>query len=211
MTTGTKMYIPEIGDHIRLTADWTFTLYPENRNNTLAILYGYLQYGYSHKWLDKSKIEDEPERIYTINYPDEEYFKRAFWKGRVSYEERQEAYKKAELESESYQAYLKAYEEWNNRAKELAVDSIEVTFPKGTVLAVDRIYIRKGASDFSSITFYAKGLGESEIKNRWSGRTTVWKAQRFWAKLQDCNQIEFELMDEKEVMSTFKVAKKSKK
>ena len=85
-----------------------------------------------------------------------------------------------------------------------------ITLPKGTVLAVDRIYIRKGASDFSSITFFAKGLGETEVKNRWSGRTTKWKAQRFWAKLSDCNQIEFELMEEKEVMSIFKVTKKSK-
>jgi hypothetical protein len=133
---------------------------------------------------------------------------KGFFGRRVSYEERQAAYKKVELESESYQAYLKAYEDWNKRAKELAVDVIEVTFPAGTVLAVDRIYIRKGSSDYSSITFYAKGLGESELKNRWSGKTTKWKVQRFWAKLQDCNNIEFELMDEKEVMSVFKVAKK---
>lgn len=209
MTTGTKMYIPEIGDHIRLTADWTFTLHAEGRNETLAEMFGYRKFGWDG-WIDRSKIEDEPERNYIINYPDDEYFKRAFWKGRVSYEERQAAYKKAEEESESYQSYLKVYGDWRKRADAIATKELTITLPTGTVLAVDRIYIRKGASDYSSITFYAKGLGESEIKNRWSGKTTKWKAQRFWAKLQDCNQIEFELLDEKEVMSVFKITKNKK-
>jgi hypothetical protein len=204
-----KLYVPEIGDHLRLTEDWTFTLHAEGRNVPLAEMFGYRKYGWN-QWLDRSKIEDEPARDYTINYPSEEFFQRAFWKGRASYEERQAAYKKAELESESYQAYLKAYVEWDNRAKVLAKEDLTITLPKGTVLAVDRIYIRKGASDFSSITFFAKGLGETEVKNRWSGRTTKWKAQRFWAKLSDCNQIDFDLMEEKEVMSIFKVTKKSK-
>jgi hypothetical protein len=204
-----KLYVPEIGDHIRLTKDWTFTLHAEGRNTTLAELFGFRKYGWS-QWLDRNKIEDEPVRDYVINYPDEEFFKRAFWKGQVTYEERQAAYRKAEQDSASYQAYLLAYEDWNNRAKELATDELVITLPAGTVLAVDRIYIRKGASDYSSITFYAKGLGESAITNRWSGKTTKWKAQRFWAKLSDCNQIEFDLMDEKEVMSVFKVTKKSK-
>jgi len=207
-----KLYVPEIGDHLRLTKDWTFTLHAECRNVTLAELYGFRQYGWS-QWLDKSKIEEEPARDYSINYPSKSEMNRGwFFGGSNSYEQRQAALRKAEEESESYQAYLRAYKDWDRRAKEVAVDTIEVTFPVGTVLAVDRIYIRKGASDYSSITFYAKGLGESEITNRWSGRTTKWKARRFWAKLSDCNKIEFELLEENEVMSIFKVtkAKKSK-
>ena len=203
-----KLYVPEIGDHIRLTKDWSFTLHPESRNVTLAELFGYRQFGYNGGWLDRSKIEDEPARDYVINYPTEEDFgSRSIFGTRWSYDDRQKAYKQAEEQSESYQAYLKAYIDWNKRAKAIAIKEIPITLPAGTVLAVDRIYIRKGSSDYSSITFYAKGLGESEITNRWSGRTTKWKAQRFWAKLSDCNQIEFELLDEKEVMSTFKVAK----
>ena len=203
-----KLYIPEIGDHLRLTSDWTFTLHAEGRNTTLAELFGYRKYGWD-SWLDRSKIEDEPARDYVINYPTEEEFKTGIF-GRYDYEARQRAYRKAEEDSVSYQAYLEAYKEWNERAKALATKELTVTLPAGTVLAVDRIYIRKGASDYSSITFYAKGLGESEIKNRWSGKSTKWKAQRFWAKLSECNQIEFELMDEKEVMSVFKVTKKTK-
>ncbi len=206
-----KLYVPEIGDHIRLTKDWTFTLHSEGRNVTLAELFGFRKYGYD-KWLDLNKIEDEPVRDYVINYPTEDFLKRGFLEKPVTYEERQEAYRKAERESVSYQAYLTAHAEWDAQAKTIATNELVITLPAGTVLAVDRIYIRKGSSDYSSITFYAKGLGETEVKNRWSGKTTKWKAQRFWAKLSDCNKIEFELLEEKEVMSIFKVtkAKKSK-
>lgn len=59
----------------------------------------------------------------------------------------------------------------------------DFTIGKGTVLEVDRIYIRKGASDFSSVTFRIKG-----------GKTSP----RFWAKLEDVNKIEATIQ-EKEV------------
>jgi hypothetical protein len=30
-----KLYVPELGDMLKLTEDWTFTLYNEQRNKTL--------------------------------------------------------------------------------------------------------------------------------------------------------------------------------
>lgn len=57
--------------------------------------------------------------------------------------------------------------------------SVPVTWPKGTVLKIDRIYIRKGLEDFSSLTFTTKPEGMK-------------KQVRFWAKLADVNKIEFE-------------------
>jgi hypothetical protein len=53
-----------------------------------------------------------------------------------------------------------------------------VTLPAGTVLQVDRIYIRKGNEEFSSLTFRVVGK----------------RNQRFWAKLSDVNQIECDLL-----------------
>lgn len=53
----------------------------------------------------------------------------------------------------------------------------DVTFPKDSLLAVDRIYIRKGARDYSSITF----------------RSLTEPKGRFWVKLKYANQIEFKL------------------
>ena len=37
------------------------------------------------------------------------------------------------------------------------MSSIPCTIPKGAVLAIDRIYIRKGLEDFDSVTFLWKG------------------------------------------------------
>lgn len=64
---------------------------------------------------------------------------------------------------------------------------VQVTIPAGTVLTVDRIYIRSGAADFSSLTFRATFPGKKTAKS-FFGRTGV----RFWAKLADVNRIEFE-------------------
>jgi hypothetical protein len=114
-----KLYIPEIGDKIVLTEDWTFTLYNEYRNEKLVNKLGWntsMIYG-------SSKLEKK-----------------------------------------------------------------EITFLKDTSLKIDRIYIRKGASDYSSITFFI-GSGD-------------WKGCRFWAKLSDVNKIEF---DQEEVEKSIKI------
>ncbi len=53
-----------------------------------------------------------------------------------------------------------------------------VTLKAGTVLGVDRVYIRRTAKDFSSVTFNYVGV-------KGKGRL------RFWAKLADVNNIRF--------------------
>ena len=56
-----------------------------------------------------------------------------------------------------------------------------VTLPKGTILTVDRVYIRKGIGEYDSITFRIKdGKGPH-------------KSARFWAKLEDVNTIYCEI------------------
>ena len=65
------------------------------------------------------------------------------------------------------------------------------SLPAGTVLVVDRIYIRQGAADFDSITFRVK-KGEHPDKKIWG---------RFWVKLGDANRIHCE-----RDMSTVKLA-----
>ena len=57
-----------------------------------------------------------------------------------------------------------------------------IILPESTILSIDRIYIRKGASDYSSISFYLKSHPTMITK----------KKPRFWAKLEDCNNIMFE-------------------
>lgn len=54
-----------------------------------------------------------------------------------------------------------------------------VTIPAGSILNVDRIYIRKGISDYSSVTFTLK-KGNCVDKTMHG---------RFWAKLADVNEM----------------------
>ena len=84
--------------------------------------------------------------------------------------------------------------------------SIPCTIPAGATLKVDRIYIRKGNKEYSSITFLWKGEAlpaKMEPDSDWDNliRTLVPNGKffkvpripiRFWAKLADVNNIEFE-------------------
>jgi hypothetical protein len=62
--------------------------------------------------------------------------------------------------------------------------SVMVTFPKGTVLTVDRIYIRKGKGEWDSVTF---NMPKQPKVAPFNGR--------FWAKLEDVNEIKFEKVE----------------
>ena len=122
-----KLYIPENGDSIRLTTDWTFDLYNEDRNSSLM-----------------EKIGDTRKCI-------------GDW-------------------SPDYGA-------------------IPCTIPAGAELKIDRVYIRKGKSDYSSITFLWKGEAlPAKIEQYRTGEYYKIPRQpiRFWAKLTDVNKIEFE-------------------
>lgn len=75
--------------------------------------------------------------------------------------------------------------------------ALALTLPQGTVLTVDRIYIRKGQSDFSSVTFVIEEtthpfLGGRCAKPTWDGRDFRRVKRRFWARLEDVNRMEVE-------------------
>ncbi len=130
-----KLFIPEIGNEIKLLTDWTFDLYHEDRNYTLMEF-----------------TNDPRPRTY---------------------------YGKDDT-------------------------TLPCTIPAGTILKVDRVYIRKGLKDFSSLSFLWKGAATSarmEEDMRWDFKTNSSlpsgtfhkvpkKPVRFWAKLNDVNKIE---------------------
>lgn len=183
-----KMYIPEIGDHIRLTADWTFKLHAERRNESLGELHGYT---HTHGgWVDRELMPTMPTPV-VVQYPSENNFKNIF--GKIDYEAYRKAQRKAEDDDTAHQKFLVDIKEWHEKVRGLTVNPIKVTLPAGTLLSIDRIYIRKGSSDYSSVTFWVKGFGEVEMKSRYGDSKKKWKSQRFWVKLSDCNKIEFEV------------------
>jgi len=62
--------------------------------------------------------------------------------------------------------------------------SMKVTLKKDTVMSINRIYIRKGKKELDSVSFVVKQSPS------FPPRTKI----RFWAKLEDVNNIEFELL-----------------
>ena len=67
------------------------------------------------------------------------------------------------------------------------LERTEVCLPIGTKLVVDRVYVRKGAGKFDSVTFRLK-KGDYPSNKKIYGR--------FWAKLEDVNMIECEWAEE---------------
>lgn len=128
-----RLYIPRLGDQLRLTEPWTFRLYDECRNMWLWEYLG----------------------LKTPRYRNDDTFE-------------------------------------------------SVMLPAGAVLQVDRIFIRKGAAEYDSITFFLvgektkKSTKERRFYQVGTGETGVYtvavppRAVRFWVKLDDANDIEFE-------------------
>ncbi len=76
---------------------------------------------------------------------------------------------------------------------------IRVAVAMDTVLRVDRLYVRQHdgkASDYDSMSFRVVGSG----KGAWGDKV------RFWAKLEDCNEIECELVGDPKTKSSAKAS-----
>lgn len=74
--------------------------------------------------------------------------------------------------------------------------SYQRTLPAGSVVMVDRIYVRQGAKDFSSVTLYLLETTD-KVLTKQGKRTQPFKAKgakhfgRFWVKLDDFNGADF--------------------
>lgn len=77
--------------------------------------------------------------------------------------------------------YHNAYDWWK-----------QVTLPAGTILTLDRIYVRKGVSDYSSLSFNLNRKSVNPDFSKFANKLNTMKGRcRFWAKLADVNTIEF--------------------
>jgi hypothetical protein len=99
------------------------------------------------------------------------------WHFKLYYERRNDSLLKAQgfIDPEKPMKWIDGYGQIN----------YDTSLPAGTQLTIDRIYIRKGAKNFDSVSFWIgtkpKGVGlQGKI--------------RFWAKLKDVNNIECEIV-----------------
>lgn len=163
-----KFNIPELGDKIVLVKKFNFSLIFEQRNlafihhcdNTVTESSCYTSW---HGYQEGFKYSG------CVPFPVIEDFEAKWPSNKNKLHMEQRAYKEYAKAMTAYNAQVcKEYSAWQ---KERAFNTF---LPKGTVLTVDRIYIRKGAKDFSSVTF------KTVLNN---------KTYRFWLHLSDVNRI----------------------
>lgn len=172
-----QLYVPEIGDMIRLTKDWSLTLYRERRNDSL-----WREQGCWNRIIDpdQTPVKEVEEKIKVIE-------------SRLTVQEIKNSYGWA---PNRVKVYASQEDKDNDRNFKYELSALNcrpswapVTLLKDTVLKVDRIYIRKGISEYSSITFYVWSKPGPVAANASK------KKSRFWAKLADCNNIQFEKVE----------------
>ena len=184
-----KLYIPEIGDKLKLAEDWHFKLHAERRNVDLGALFGYY-YMYGSDWVNENILPQMRPQDFEVRYPDRSL--------ELSHSEYNAECKRTEEACPEYNKYWDEYKTHHDKSRSIGKSTIDVVIPAGTVLKVDRIYIRKGALDYSSVTFYATGLGTVVVTPSYSWEKKKKKSSlRFWAKLCDCNNIVFEKVIDK--------------
>ena len=97
-----------------------------------------------------------------------------------------------------------------DRAHCLTMPAALIVFPKGTNLAIGRIYVRNGKKEFDSITFWAKGVKsilftphDVNLPATPAAPTTFTPDKpfsvRFWAKLNEVNGMDFDIVEEPKI------------
>lgn len=166
-----RLFVPEIGTKITLELDWTFSLYDEGRNESLFTCIDDDKKKGLDLWTKglndlTKKCDDIRNRLTGIPF-----------------------------NSTMYRAIIDEFNKAHSEYLEYRRNkySLEVTIPKGTVLIMDRVYIRKNASEYSSLTFIIESSPDPKF-----APTGIRKgfnhtgAKRFWAKLSDCNKLHFD-------------------
>jgi hypothetical protein len=167
------LFIPEIGTELTLALNWSFSLHTERRNNKMLDKLGYTSFPSFYSRPGDELVEDDCTLF--LNAEQDKEFDDLYescYTGRKVKTRYGDEFEK-EHDGDLYRK--KRHEFYLKYVNSVPNNFITHTFNSGTILKLDRIYIRKGNSDYSSVTFYVKN-GEL-------------KGQRFWAKLEEVNQM----------------------
>jgi hypothetical protein len=159
-----KLFIPELGTKLKLTKNWSVSIMNESRNYSILDAFT----GSNNKLIRKV------ERI-KYNVCD--------WQGVKA----NPLFSPRHCYGMSFEEAVKFYNENRHllltreeKIKNWGVYK-DIIIPSGAILEVDRIYIRQGNLQCSSVTF------------KWRKDK---KVLRFWANLEDVNKIEAEVVGE---------------
>jgi hypothetical protein len=164
-----RLHIPDIGDTITLAADWSFPLYKEYRNDDVWDSFADLN-------SNMNKFYDEEREIRRLKYEH----------AHIEYFDAVHSGKPQETIDFLWSEYIQHHVRYH-----LEPVAYPITLPKNTELKVDRVFIRKGASDYSSITFNISKTDISFLTSQRDGGTMKkGRKRRFWVKLKDANTME---------------------
>ena len=173
-----NFYVPTIGDKIYLKKEWTFTLHRERRNEGLAKriqeVGSIVQNEYMYHKVECIKDYEEVFNngvfkhinpwtkgvIYTWDISSQEYKRR--------------------METGNFKFVKESPHRW--KSFKWTSNEAAVSLPRGTELTIDRIYIKKGAPTYDSITWRITDCPNKKLIKA-----------RFWTKLKDANRIVCEL------------------
>lgn len=186
-----RFFIPPLDTRLQLTKPWTFTLHNEHRNSSLVEALLTRTTTIAKEVWEKSIAErtlgERADSYYRKRYPGfciigPAVRELAEWQRRAGYKLRDDDVRERPYVSVEYERH-----EYPKQA--------EVTLPKGTELALDRIYIRRGAEGYDSATFRVVDCPDKKLAPKRAGGTLS-RAPRFWAKLPEVNRIECKVIEE---------------
>lgn len=161
-----KLFIPTIGTKLKLTADWNFEVKEEYRNTKFLDAIGWTE-----NMTAKGRSRSRVQKIDASQLPLE--LVRDHGAPRLDIEE---------------------VKNWSGEIAHTVHDYyFPMTLPAGTVLSVDRIYIRKGVGDFDSITFLITDCPDKRFAPK-KARGFLPGGCRFWVKLDEANRIECDVV-----------------
>jgi len=164
-----QIFIPDIGTQLQLIQSWAFVIHLERRNAPLLLASGlskFITLG-SVPGYDEDSRKQREGQIQTT--------------GDGWYSHHPVSFRGRCMSKQSHAHYFSL----ETTALEL------IALPKGAVLTVDRIYIRRGMSAYSSISFrIAKGTMSTIAHATGTEPFASKKVVRFWAKLADVNTMQ---------------------
>jgi len=178
-----KITIPNLGEEIALAEDWTFSLKSEQRNESLYpdrfIHDGWRERVTHLIWMEPGKTTlEHAKRLIGLpkNRPATDFELHLLDKSSKEYYKMTERIWMSDWHKTRVPASLSYLPPNNIRPKE----PLRFILPAETRLVVDRIYVRKGAPDYASVTFRIKSSPQKELNKK-----------RFFVSLSDANKILF--------------------
>jgi hypothetical protein len=160
-----NLFIPEVGTTLKLSEDWTFTLAFQYRNESFvqAAIGGMFNVPPELRVFHRHYSEKDKSIIFALK--DTEYKDQAV------------------IRTSDFPKDYPVVQHNN-------LNGVRFTLPKGTELKIDRIYVRKGKADYSSLTFNVVSTTHPFLVDK-KGKKK--KGLRFWSTLDDVHSMEFEI------------------